>query len=227
LTFDLLVWTDGALEPVTAAEWAGVAATFLGVGFRIDLPAGERSEAERHERARVDHLATLLGTSLPSASWEAATQAHPREAIEVVGGWPRSFDGDEVARIATQPIRERLEPSRASLLTTAASLRPTRGLPTISRLADEVALRGSDADVGIWADAGAAVVSSTAGPVLAQRADGSWAMGSDSHTWLACTIAADRGARRDLTVEDLASARNLGVIRRALGVQPIILRPGR
>ncbi|GAC1385631.1 MAG: hypothetical protein NVSMB48_22940 [Marmoricola sp.] len=226
MTLDLLACADGTLSPITSAAWAGVVATFLGAGFRIDLPAGERPEAQRHEGARVASLATLLGTSLPADVWTLATQAHPDQPIEIMGGWPRSFREDDAFRIAVRPVRERLEPRTASVLAMAAPPRLTRGLPTISRLADEVALSGIDAEVGIWADGAGAVVTSTAGPVLAQRADGTWSMGSDSATWLACTTAADLGAERNLTVDDLGSARSLAVVRRALGVQALSLVPG-
>lgn len=223
MSLDLLAWSEGALRPIAATDWAAVVASFLGAGFRIDLPVAKRHEAARHERARVDTLADLLGTVLDSAVWEVVTQAHPEHPIEVQGGWPRSFEGEAEVHVAVRPIRESLEKRTACVLPHPASRGPTRGLPTISRLADEVALRGVTAAVGIWSDPDGIVVTSTAGPVVAQHADGSWALGSDSHTWLACTIAENRGAQRDLLVEDLAKARRLGVVRRALGVQEISL----
>lgn len=225
MTTDLLAWTDGTLRPITDTDWAEIAASFLGAGFRIDLPPGARGEAVIHERARVERLAHLLGESLPQAAWEVAVQTHPDLPVEVLGGWPRSATGDAPGCVAVRVVQERLGRGTAVVLADVVAPGPTRGLPTISRLADEVALAGVDAGVGIWADSEGGVVTSTAGPVLAQRGDGSWAMGSDSATWLAGTIVAERGATRGLRVDDLRSAQLLGVIRRAVGVQAIRLMP--
>ena len=221
MTDGRLAWHDGILSEATDADWATASANFLGAGFRIDLPAEDRTSAASHEQGRVDQLAERLGTTVPDAAWNAVVEAHPGYPIEIEGGWPRTYTGEGRCWVSARRVTDDLEHRTASILSTPAHPRPSRGLPTISRLADEIALRTIDAEIGIWADSHGGVVTSTAGPVIAQRADSTWTMGSDSQTWLTRRIAEERGADTDLTIEDLRAALFVGAVRRALGVQPL------
>ena len=223
MTGGRLAWNNGTPSEVTEADWAAVSASFLGAGFRFDLPGADRHRAARHERGRVERLAQCLGSTIPTAVWDAVVGAHPGHPIEIEGGWARSYTSEAPCWIAARPVTDSLDTRTAAILPTPAHPRPSRGFPTISLLADQAALRAIDAEVGIWVHPHGEVVTSTAGPVIAQRPDGTWALGSDSQTWLARAIAAERGAGADLTVEDLRAATFVGVVRRALGVMPLSL----
>lgn len=222
----MLAWHDGTTHTLAASEWAGLCSTFLGAGFRIDLPGGpQRTEAAAHERGRVARVADLLGTDLTDSGWQSAAQSHPDNEIEVIGGWPRTYLEPSTLWVSARRVDAEPDLSTAALFPSPAHPRPTTGLPMFSRLGHEVALAAIDADCGIWADPEGRIVTSTAGPIIAQRADGTWATGTDAAGWLATRVALERSARPDLRAEDLISTRYLGLIRRARGVQPLTYRP--
>lgn len=218
----ILAWHDGTPHDLTETAWAQVCASFLGAGFRVDLPGGpQRPEATAHELNRVRQVAELIGADLPISDWERATTAHADADVELVGGWPRSYAGRSGTWMAALPLSAEKPITTGAFLPCPTHRRPTSGLPMFSRLADEVALAEIDADCGLWADLEGRVVTSTAGPILAQRSDGGWAMGTESSTWLASRIATERGATLDLRVDDLPAARFLAVVRRASEIQQI------
>jgi hypothetical protein len=111
----------------------------------------------------------------------------------------------------------------ATVLSGRRHPRATDGLPTYSRLSDDVALRAVGRDCGLWADPDGRIVTSTAGPVIAQRADGQWVTGTDATRWLAHRLADEQRAAPELQIDDLATARSLGVIYRAQGVRALAL----
>ncbi|MGN6721519.1 MAG: hypothetical protein ACTHJM_02775 [Marmoricola sp.] len=218
----ILAWHDGAPHDLTPTEWAEICAGFLGSGFRVDLPSGsQRREAAAYELDRVRRVAELLGAGLVAAEWEQAATSHPDAEVEITGGWPRSYADESRMWVTAIPLGDEPTITTIAVLPEPAHQRPTSGLPMFSRLADEVALAHVDVDCAIWADSAGRVVTSTAGPILAQRVDGRWAMGSESGSWLYSRLAADRGATGDLMVDDLATARFIGVVRRAREVQQV------
>lgn len=218
-------WRNGDAHTLSEAEWAEICATFLGCGFRVDLPGDpDRDDAARHEAGRVRRIADILGADLPEAAWELATAALPDRSVEVLGGWPRTYAGERAWWIAALPIGDDRDPTTAEVLPRPRSTSPTSGLPMFSRLMDEVALSTIQADCGLWADTDGSIVTSTAGPIIAQRAEGGWALSTESGGWAATRAAAQRGATTDLHVEDLATARLIGVIGPAGEVLPLRYR---
>lgn len=218
----ILAWHDGAAHHLTPREWAEVCASFLGAGFRVDLPGGRaRSEASHYELDRVRQIGELIGAAVPASGWDRAAAFDADVDVEVIGGWPRTYSGESAMWIATLAAIDHGAVTTGALLPSPWRRRPTGGLPMFSRLADDVALAGVEADCGLWADTDGRVVTSTAGPILAQRVDGSWATGTDSSTWLAHRVAAERGATPDLCVEDLQAARFVGVVWRAHEIQSL------
>lgn len=208
-------WSEGTTHALSETDWAGLCASFLGSGFRVDLPAGpDRLDAARHEADRIRRIADLVGATLSEADWEHASSTLPGESIEVVGGWPRTYAGLPTLWIASFPVVDQ-GIATATVLPVPWHETPTSGLPTFSRLADEVVLERVRADCGIWATADGSVVTSTAGPIVAQRADGHWATGRDVGSWLGSRFVSERRATADLAVGELATLPFLGVIRRA------------
>lgn len=217
----MIVRTGGTLQEIPARQWATLCASFLGAGFRIDLPQGpDRSAAASHELARVRRLADLLGLEVTDEDWHAAARDHGDVDVELIGGWPRAYSSTPQMWVAAIPV-EPATIATTMLISLPVATSPTRGLPTLSRLADEVALRSIHADCGLWADRTGAVVSSTAGPVIAQRSDGRWVTGVETGTWLASRMSIEHRARPELTVDDLEAAPFLGLIHRAIGVLPL------
>lgn len=225
MTDAVLAWQNGEAHTFSADEWATICASFLGFGFRIDLPAGaDRGEAATYELGRLHQIAALLGASVVEADWELAASSHPEVDVELVGGWPRSYSGASAwwVAVVAAPAPELI--TTATLIETPLQPRPSSGLPVFSRLAAAAALASVSADCGVWSDAEGLVVTSTAGPVIAQCADGHWAMGTESYSWLARREAVAREARPDLCVTDLESVRFLGLIERARALQPLRYR---
>lgn len=226
MTDTVLAWHDGSLHHLSRAEWASVCASFLGSGFRVDLPSGaQRDEAADYELGRVLKVAELMGAPVSSTDWQQAVHSHADLDVEVTGGWPRAYSGTSSMWIATEPIPDEPAIETAAPLPSRAHPRPTTGLPLFSRLADELALTSVEADCGLWIDPDGRVVRSTAGPIIAQRADGRWATGTDTATWLGRRTIAEHDATPDLRIEDLDAAPFVGLIRRARGVLPLVLVP--
>ncbi|MGN6161613.1 MAG: hypothetical protein ACTHOG_07900 [Marmoricola sp.] len=217
--------TQGTTVELAATAWASLCASFLGAGFRVDLPPGaERAVAAEYELARVDRLATLLGHRVPLAEWHDAVLDHPDRHVEICAGWPRMYGEPPRLWITSRPVVGEHPASTAAIVAARRAPRATDGLPTFSRLEDEQVLATTEADCGLWADHQGILVTSTAGPVIAQRADGSWVTGRDTAPWLAQRIAGEYGAIPDLGVDDLATARSVAIIRRADGIQPVRYR---
>lgn len=217
-------WQSGIAHTLTGSDWAGVCSTFLGAGFRVDLPGGSRRpEAVEHEVERVRRVSDLLGTHFSESDWISAARSHPELDIEVVGGWPRTYAGASTLWVAACLVGEESAPREAVLLPSPRYPGPTSGLPMYSRMRDEVALTAVEADCGIWADPDGRIIASTAGPLVVERADGTWATGTESSGWLATCVSLERSATPDLHVDDLATARYVGLIRRARTVQPLDL----
>lgn len=219
---DVLVWHAGATRTMSASVWAGICSTFLGAGFRVDLPGGAlRAEAAHHEHARVREVAKLLGAPFNDVAWTSVVDVEPEADVEIVGGWPRNYDAAPALWVTARRVDAEPDLATGTLLSERVHPSPTTGLPMFSRLRDAVALSTVAADCGIWADPDGGIVTSTAGPIIAERVDGTWATGSASSTWLATRIALQRGASGDLHVDDLASVRSLGVVRRARDLQSL------
>lgn len=170
---DARVWHDGEPVGLDDQEWARLAGTFLGVGFRLLVPGHAAGVAGALARAR--RVAEVVGGVLDEVPWTMVGGAGP---VEVTGGWQRSLSGGlgpcwtRVSPVSPAPDSEAV----ARVLPWRLDRRsPTFGLPMLSGLLDREAARwlaGHGAAVGIWLDTDGVPVGTTAGDLVTDEAAG-------------------------------------------------------
>lgn len=207
-------WSAGQRVTLTEDEWAGIAAGFLGSGFRLRLPG--HAAAIAHARGRVDAVATLLGTQVDPAPWDDLGEA---PAYELVGGWEYRLDrtwGPAWTAVSALPLPSVLgrDAEAVSLPWTWSSASPTAGLPMISSMEEDLALAHAGDRVGLWWDHRDLLCSTTAGPPLVETADGGW-LTPDEASGAVRSWAYDEAARR-LSARPATLGRDLVAAARAV-----------
>lgn len=187
-------WRDGTLVDVDEDEWARMAGTFLGVGFRLSVPPAAAAVAHAAGQARA--VAAVFDAALDEVPWAELPLDAP---VEVVGGWQRSLSGGlgpPCTRVSTVTVEADATAPARTLPWRRDVSSPTVGLPMLSRLADHQAgrwLAASGGGVGLWLDHDGLVVTTTAGLVL--RHDGAaWQAVGPPRSWAAAELARRLGA---------------------------------
>ncbi|MGZ6753226.1 MAG: hypothetical protein ACXVEJ_07140 [Nocardioides sp.] len=207
-----LTWHDGTPVATDDADWAALAPTFLGCGFRLTVPLVPGTDAPvafAHDAAA--RVAAVLGAALDEAPWAHVRGLRGPGCVEVVGGWAYGLDrrlGAPWTRVGpVAPARPDRAAYAVSLGWALGSGSPTAGLPMLSGLEDDRARAALEpGTVGLWWDVAGELATSTAGPLLLCAGDGwlvphprSGGVPSWVHTTLADRLGAETRVVTDAT----------------------------